>query len=135
MTITPRRGFLGVITVLVVATVAAALWVTGSPQEARIRAFDNRRAQDLSTIYGMIAAHWSARQSLPASLDELSAAALGAALPADPETGAAYEYRVIDEGSYELCATFSRQSPATDENFGRAHAAGRQCFTQGLRVR
>lgn len=132
----PRRAFLGVITVVVVATVAASLWVTGSPREARIRAFDDRRAQDLSTIEGMIAAHWGGRQSLPASLDELSAASLGAELPKDPESGAAYEYRVLGGGRYELCATFSRDSSRdTAGYYGRPHGAGRQCFTQELRVR
>jgi hypothetical protein len=134
MTPTPRRAFLGAITAVVAATIAASLWVAGSPREARVRAFDDRRAQDLTTLEGMITTHWMARKALPASLDELSSASLGAPIPSDPESGAAYEYRAVSDRRYELCATFSRESPRDGSAYyGRAHGAGRQCFTGEMR--
>jgi hypothetical protein len=43
-------------------------------------------------------------------------------------TGAPYGYRVLDDKSYELCATFDRESPREARNRW-AHGAGMRCFT------
>jgi hypothetical protein len=50
----------------------------------------------------------------------------------DPETGTLYEYRILTETSYELCAQFSTASDGTARAFGNpmfwTHAEGRHCF-------
>ena len=50
----------------------------------------------------------------------------------DPDTGVAYEYRVVDENHYELCATFARRREADRDVFWN-HPAGRHCFTFDVR--
>jgi hypothetical protein len=54
VTFTPRRVFIGAITLLIVGAIAASIWVAGSPAEARLRILDERRIQHLQSIE-----HWS----------------------------------------------------------------------------
>lgn len=123
---------IGVSTVVVVA-IAAGLFVLGSPSEERSRLLDARRVADLQQIVTAIEDYHAREQSLPAALDVVAS---GRDLPwlRDPSTGERYEYRVVDERRYELCAAFDRDAePApVPRRHGHpdfsGHAAGRQCF-------
>jgi hypothetical protein len=131
MTVTPRRVFIGIMILAVVATIGASMWVAGSPAEARLRALDERRVQHLQTIQQWVTQYVTARKALPSSLGVLSRDPVGAMLPTDPETGAQYEYRVTGDRAYELCATFAREGDRDNPGYGPyswPHGAGRQCF-------
>jgi hypothetical protein len=76
--------------------------------------------------------YFTRKQVLPASLEDITKEGAWPTPPVDPETGAPYDYRVITEKRYELCATFSRAAEGdpptwTTDQFW-AHTAGRQCF-------
>jgi hypothetical protein len=114
--------------VLVLGAVGAGFYVLGSPSEQRLLRLDERRVEDLNGIRAGVNAYWRANQRLPDSLDD---ARQGTALYRDPVSGEPYEYRVLDERSYELCATFERAF--TPEEPGLAvrfwpHPAGRHCY-------
>ncbi len=118
---------------VVVVAVVAGLIVLGSPQEERSRLLDARRVADLQQIVAAIEDHHAREQGLPAALDGVVS---GRDLPwlRDPSTGERYEYRVVDERRYELCAAFDRDAePApVPRRHGHpdfsGHAAGRHCF-------
>jgi hypothetical protein len=118
------------VAIAVLAVVAAGLWMIGSPGDARRLRLDARRLGDLRAIATIVDVHWSRERALPASLDEISPA-VGATSTVDPVSGQRYEYRVIDAGAYELCATFEAEwQPGMygyDDAFWR-HGAGRHCF-------
>ncbi|MEZ5319289.1 MAG: DUF5671 domain-containing protein [Vicinamibacterales bacterium] len=125
------RGRLFAVVAAVAATgaVAASLAIIGSPAEARVELLDLRRVQDLTRTSTSIDLYWTREGHLPASLADLPSAPRPLT---DPDTGAPYAYRVIDAGTYELCATFARASADTSPRPTRrfwTHEAGRQCFT------
>ena len=120
----------GIVALAVLGAVGAGLWLIGSPGEARRFRLDERRIGDLRSIATGVDLHWSRTGALPASLEAVSPP-LTAAASADPSSGQRYEYRVVDPGSYELCAMFETDSQPDargyDDPFWR-HGAGRHCF-------
>jgi hypothetical protein len=65
-------------------------------------------------------------------------------MPLDPETGAPYEYKKTGDLSFEMCASFARESADTmkGEYYSQIlglknadvweHGAGRACFTREI---
>jgi len=134
---------------LVVAAVAAGVvggfFVAGSPFAERLRRFDERRVQDLQNIQWQIVEFWRNKEKLPGGLPDLTDNISGFRAATDPETGAAYEYRVTGALSFELCADFKTDSQTTKigmekpigldtdlSAFNWNHTAGRQCFTRTI---
>lgn len=123
-----------VASVVVAATLIAAVSVMKSPAELRDIRLDARRVGNLSDIVEAIDALGTAGKPLPADLQAL-ASAPGASLSiVDPSTGAPYRYEVVDARRYRLCATFAsdtaRRSPRAGNHVARAwqHPAGEHCF-------
>ncbi len=117
--------------IVVLATVAAAVAVMGSPAEQRRVRIDERRVDDLQRIEAALRAYQAETRALPETLEALDARP-GVALDSDPETGSRYDYRRTGNNTFELCATF-----VTDTAAGRpgrwqeprwVHGAGRHCF-------
>jgi len=120
------------VTAAVVAAVIGAIVVLGSPAQQRQRHLDERRVRDLSSISATINLYASTHGALPPDLAALEKEPGPRHAPNDPDTGMPYEYSVLTDESYQLCATFAMPSPETDgpymERDGWTHAAGRQCF-------
>ena len=81
-----------------------------------------------------VEAHVTVHRALPADLQALSRQP-GSLLPtADPVTGKAYDYQIVDADGqrYRLCAVFDTDTAVTgDAAFGPGdwtHGAGRHCF-------
>jgi type II secretory pathway pseudopilin PulG len=130
--------FLAVAGVAVTGALVAALAVIGSPTQQRAQRFDERRVRELAQLKEAIDEYAESEKRLPASLDVLRRDGGRADLPrVDPNSGAAYGYRVLDTRRYELCAVFettyraedSASSPTADAWY---HPSGRHCF---IRVR
>lgn len=117
-------------TVAVVSVVAGVV-IIGSPVESRMGERDQLRIADLQGIMNATDSFWARNDRLPESLQELADDPRSAVRIQDPASVGAYEYRVLDDVSYELCATFDRESPALPgrptAEFWR-HTAGRNCF-------
>ena len=125
---------------LVLATIAAAVWVMDSPAVERDQRLDERRIAELSQVQVVIEDWARSRGQLPPSLSEL-AAQPGMALPVhDPVDGSAYGYAIIDARRYRLCAVFATDTATADgqpyPHAGNpaewAHPAGRHCFERRL---
>jgi len=127
------RLFLLVSGAVVAAAVATGLFRLGPPKQQREIAQDQARISNLLQIAQTIQGR-HLRGPIPASLSALRESAPYLQV-ADPLTSEPYEYRVIDESHYTLCAVFQRPS---GEAFDRPqtgappafwnHPAGRYCF-------
>lgn len=95
---------------VVVAATLGGFFVAGSPQAERLRKFDERRVSDLQEIQSQLIFFWQQKNHLPQNLDELKDSISGYLPPQDPENSAPYEYRVIGDLQFELCANFKTKS-------------------------
>jgi hypothetical protein len=126
-----RQRLYGSLAVIAVVAVAIAGFVMiGSPGVERSRRIDAQQVSDLRQISMLVGAYFARHQRLPVSLDELSREG-GMSLAGGPSAIRRYEYRVLNEKAYELCADF--QWDSTDTDYGWAgdfwtHGRGRQCF-------
>jgi hypothetical protein len=114
-----------------VAAVIAGVMVAGAPGKGRMQRLDGIRAGDLRSIAMSVDAFWLRQERLPDSLGELVADPRAQVSIEDPETEEEYEYRILGEDSYELCAVFALAS-ITDNRARDAfwlHDAGRYCYS------
>jgi len=127
-----HRVFVGVVVIVVAGVVAAALVMLGPPSEERARQLDRRRVGDLGQLSRSVQAYVDRHRGLPPTLQALSDEP-GVQLERDPETGASYDYQVLDASRYQLCAQFAA---ASEDNELRtwSHGPGRQCFVQSVKV-
>ena len=116
--------------------IAVGLWTVGSPGKARAERMDDRRVSHLNSIANAIDAYDDRVGRLPDNLEALSADRnVHLAAIEDPETAQPYEYRVIDDATYQICATFQQAEHSEDRTRLRRgtrfwdHEAGRHCFT------
>ena len=129
--------FIGLATGAVVVAVVGGLIVLGPPSEERARRLDERRVEDLRGITRAVDLYWTRHGRLPSSLGDLSSES-GVSLSArDPGTAQAYELRVLEAASYELCGSFERTSAEQSDSTNRtqdvsedfwSHGVGRRCF-------
>ena len=130
------RGLLLAATVIVVATLAAALWVMESPSKQRDRRIDERRTKQLDAIADAVDAWTRDHKRLPESLAELSSLPGSSMVIVDPVTGMPYEYQTVSERAYRLCASFATSTadrgpgtnPISWHEKHWMHPAGRHCF-------
>jgi len=138
-----RRRVCWGVGILAVLTIATGFVLFGSPSAARQYRFDEQRVSDLQAIQSQVTYYYQQKRELPPTLASLNSATLGFSVPSDPVSNAPYEYKLSSALSFELCATFERQSlgkNAANElsgPYGRAqdtwdHAEGRTCFTRTI---
>lgn len=135
------RLLVAAVTLVVVATVAAAIAVLGPPSQQRQVRLDNHRIADLIAIKDAIAFYVNQYDALPSDLAALANQAELRIKRTDPETGAPYEYVSLGGRSYRLCAVFAAESEASQiaaqsyNEPGWGHGSGRQCFDRREAVR
>lgn len=130
-TVSGGRALVAVMAVAIAAAVAAGVLAAGSPAKARERRFDERRVEDLTALGRAVDHHHSVSGRLPDTLTELAQWSMLDLQ--DPSTAQPYEYRVLNEDTYHLCAAFQQPS-AQRAGFWR-HGSGRHCFTLRSRRR
>ena len=64
-------------------------------------------------IQWQVVSYWQQKGKLPVTIDSLNDPHSGWIIPKDPENGTSYEYTASSTLSFELCATFSRESQDT----------------------
>ena len=123
-----------------VVVAVAVIWgfvLVGSPRTIRLQRFDQRRLNDLQTIFREIQSlcrdpynrKGELKRPLPATLEELATLARHKRINLkDPETGQRYGYTVKDGTTYELSATFSLERDSDVEVFWN-HPSGEHFFT------
>ena len=112
MNISPRSIALGASVVTVVAAVTLGLVLLGPPAQERERRIDDRRVADLHGITAAVDLYRTRHGRLPESLDDLAAEPRLTISTRDPTSSEMYGYRVLDDGRYEVCATFAAASGA-----------------------
>lgn len=122
-----------VATLAVAGAVAVGVYLLRSPAEERQLRLDERRVAELVALANGVDVYWRRHERLPASIEELKGEPLGRLVLNDPASGRPYEYAPLSGRRFEVCATFERDSAATNgvgsEGFW-AHHAGRQCFAR-----
>ncbi|MEF3692171.1 MAG: DUF5671 domain-containing protein [Candidatus Moraniibacteriota bacterium] len=131
----------GAVSFLIFLAIVLGFMAGGSPATERKRTFDEQRASDLSSLENCIQNFATKYKRLPTTLADLEKTEYSyCASKKDPETGTAYEYRVIQasrqtagniEGEFELCANFSLSGEYGGEYYNsnkwREHTAGLNC--------
>ena len=131
------RWLVTIAAVVVVATIAAAVWVIGSPAAQRESRMDARRVSDLRRLESAIERHAKLHDALPRGLDALQGDGATVAR-VDPASGAPYGYEPVDARRYRLCAGFATDSRVAvrqaepDYDDAWRHPAGHHCFERRL---
>ena len=128
--------------------VAAGFFVIGSPEDMRMQRLDARKTGDLQSIQWQIVNYFQQKEQLPADLAALNDPISSFMVPVDPQSGAAYTYRVMGEYSFALCAVFNRDSvdtagqgeysardkvyPSRGINDTWEHGSGEVCFERTI---
>jgi hypothetical protein len=112
------RVFACFVILLILTAIGGGLYLSGSPGKERARQFDNRRLNDLQQISVAVDSFYEKTSRLPDNLDVLSAAGgQFGYLPTkitDPMPDRGYEYIVMNEADYQLCAIFDLPSESLD---------------------
>jgi hypothetical protein len=128
------RGLLGTVVVVVVACLGYAIFLLGTPGEQRDLRLDSQRISNLRNIARNIDTYWELNQQMPERLEDMSGPRYSIRSIHDPESMKPYEYRVIGDSKYELCAVFSTDSAQlrdVDRSFSAKawdHGVGLTCF-------
>ena len=115
-----------------VLTVGYGIYVVGSPGQQRMDRLDTLRASHLESIVYQVNDHWRQKGSLPDILENMQG---GPRSLEDPQTEIPYEYRIIDDTKFEVCAAFATDTTEVYERAGpryspnvRRHGVGLTCF-------
>ncbi len=117
--------------VIVIASVVWSISIIGTPKQMRAQKIDSTRLSDLSRIQQEVFNRFQMTDKLPNGLSELNNAFQGYTVPVDPETGIAYEYKVVSqptlrlnyetkkkemitEAVFEICGTFTTKRAFND---------------------
>ena len=133
--------------VCIIFAFSFGFYVMGSPYAQKQKRFDADRVTDLQVIQSQIISYWQAKQKLPKTLEDIKDPISGFVLPVDPSDKSQYEYVVKGKLSFQLCATFSKETPTgvAVENFAQPvypykvgmdenwkHGVGRVCFDRTI---
>jgi type II secretory pathway pseudopilin PulG len=124
-----NRIWMAVAIAVVLVAILLGLRVAGSPVRARAQRLDAARLQAIETIGLFIDQHYTAMGRVPTQLQELNDPTRPALRLADVETGQPYEYRMLSDSTYEICARFSLPSEAAAAA-PWVHGVGRGCFAR-----
>lgn len=133
----PLPKIMGIVSLLIIiASFIGTFFIIEPPAEARKKAFDQTRVNNLQEIKYAIDDYYREYQQLPASLTDL-AASRGYIKITDPKTGQPFEYQISSNDSYQLCAEFdttNKNQPADQYSYPPYSEflfdAGRNCFNR-----
>lgn len=126
--------------VLVLAAFVAAWFFVESPREARNRRLDQIVINNIYSLESAVNSYYDRNKVLPESLENLKEGDIYINHNAfnDPETGAAIDYRITGEDTFEFCAEFRTSSfdinyyPPRTLMGSKDHEAGYQCVSGTL---
>lgn len=137
-----RMVWRSVVVVLVAVPIVLGFTVIGSPRMQRFGRIDVQKVRDLQSIQAEVISFFQMKGAVPNSLEDLQKSSIYFTLPKDIDAGVPYEYRMLQNNSFELCTTFNVESKnknnvtyramygVVDENW--THGSGRVCFTRTI---
>ncbi len=140
-----NKYFAAAAALLVLAAIVGGFLIMGSPAAARDQQLDNQRVEALRGIQDRVVNYWQQKGTMPTKLSDLEDSISGYTLPTLPD-GSNYTYNPqpsVGPTSFQLCATFSRQSdaqsiyngpmyPAGGIGQNWQHPAGQYCFSRTI---
>ena len=126
--------------IMVAVTVIWGFSVLGSPRTQRLYKYDQQKINDLQNLNSQIQSYYVTNGKLPANLDALKETNFYG-VSVDEQNGLPYEYSKTSDLSYNVCATFNKDSKQGQNNsiaypiYGEGnwtHPTGRHCFTQKI---
>lgn len=136
----PLRYFAVIFILVVIAAVTAGLFFIDSPSEARGKKEDAERVYNLQQISYGVENYYRENKKLPLDLSAIQKINPEYIFK-DPVTGELYEYRVIGETTYNLCAkfTYSNRDQGMERNpsyynMNWMHEKGYFCFEKKVVV-
>ncbi len=131
-----------ILSVVMLVSVAAGFFIIGTPATQRNRRFDEQRVQNLQMLQDQVINQWTQKGVLPAQISLLNDTISGFVAPTDPKTKAAYEYRVVDQNAFEICANFETVNDSSQPlmqgqyydtyNQNWNHKAEHTCFSRKI---
>ena len=131
-------------TVAIAISIILGFSVIGSPMTQRLLRYDNQKISDLQNIQWQIINYWQRTGTLPKDLSTLADPISEFVVPKDPQTGESYEYKTTSSNSFELCATFNKESRDVQTQFGEmfgvkgttnenwVYGIGKYCFPRTI---
>ncbi len=124
--------------VLTVGSLVAAFFFVESPAEARARNHDTQVLNSFTQIDSALGSYYTQTGKLPATLAQINEQApyINQITLQDPQSKKMYDYKVLDETTYQLCADFqtdnTKDMPGQDYTYADRwpHATGYQCLKQ-----
>lgn len=116
--------------VVMAATIAAAILATGTPADLRRIKLDDRRIDDLRKLESAVDLYHQQHGRLPGTVSELASRPGNTLALTDPETAAPYRYAPLVGRNYRLCAVFTTNTSRTQVESDQEwqHGAGAHCF-------
>lgn len=126
---------------IILASIISGFFIVGSPAHQRSIKFDAQRINDLQITQSRIIDYWINKNNLPENLNALTDNIGGFNPLSDPKTKNFYEYNILSNISFELCALFETssynykgisqfKSPYATENW--EHNKGKTCFKRDI---
>jgi hypothetical protein len=132
--------YIGAFTALLVASaIVYGYTLIDSPKEVRDSRLDQQQLTDLQDMQWRIEAHYVDKKALPKDLSEVYT---DLPAPSAPEDRVPYSYKPTGDKTYELCATFAKETPEVERmmskpmydpainpnNYNWEHPEGAKCF-------
>lgn len=142
--------FLAILAAAVVLSgIVAGFFIIGTPGQERLRRFDQQRVSHLQQLQREITNYWQKKNTLPKALGDLKDDIRGFTPPKDLQTSEPYEYNVLGDLKFELCANFNvlRSSISKNPQYDGGpyyegytdpysqnwdHGKGRVCFSRTI---
>ncbi|MES2014844.1 MAG: DUF5671 domain-containing protein [Patescibacteria group bacterium] len=100
-------GIAAFVSLIVIATICGAFFITGSPQTERLLRFDEQKVSNLQSIQWQVVSYWQQKQKLPTTISDLEDPLTGFVAAKDPQTNTPYTYEATGALSFKLCADFN----------------------------
>jgi len=119
------------------AVFVMGVYFVGNPSQARAERYDQQRIDDLRALHYGVQTHYQMQKKLPASLLDIDTDY--GQMYGDPETGESYEYMVVSDNTYKICAIFStsnmteyREGHIREYQLSEKHEKGHHCFERQI---
>ena len=145
LTKSKRRIWLGVVLLVIIASITWGFVVIGSPRTQQLLKYDMQKVSGLQNIDGQVQMYYQTKGTLPETISDIAAMAYYIDIN-DPQTATPYEYKKTGALEYQLCATFNTDSVYASELASNpkmqlnseamwTHSAGPYCFKRAVDAR
>ena len=148
LTSTSKKVWLSISIIIILFSIIWGFSVLGSPRTQQLIKYDEHKVSDLQNLNMQVQDYYQRFHSLPSSFRDLLKLNYGGISIIDTQIKKPYEYNIVDNLSYEVCAIFNKSSnldsnQTTYVQYGNlsvrgsiswTHPSGRYCFSEKATV-